>query len=224
MGPLWVELVRLRWGRTAGGWVPITQYCWCLCKTQREASMWKQRLPGEDGAETGVDGAETGVMRLQVKGGPGMDHHPSLEARKERGRVVLRVIRRNQRCQHLDLNCQLPEGQRCIPVVLTRPTPRNCVWLQPLETKAQAYTLRKLYLPLLIIPHMLNRLSKEDPESGHLQSSVHRFKFRNIKLKNQIILCLVLNHVIWDNVSTTNGIYSSQTEWYSTHCFIWDST
>ena len=67
-------------------------------------------------------GAETGVTRLQVKGAPGMDSHPSLEARKEGGRVVLRVIGRNQRCQHLDLNCQLPEGQRCIPVVLT-PTP-----------------------------------------------------------------------------------------------------
>ena len=82
--------------------------------------MLKQRLSGEDGAENGV-------MRLQVKGGPGMDSHLSLEARKELGRVVLRVIRRNQHCQHLDLNCQLPEGQRCIPVVLTRSTPRNCV-------------------------------------------------------------------------------------------------
>lgn len=136
--------------------------------------------------------------------GPGMDSQPSLDARKERGSVVLR---RNQRCQHLDLNCQLPEHQRCIPVVLTAPPPL-CL-TAALGTKAQAYILRKRHLPIRITPHMLNschRPSKEDPERGRLQSSVHRFKFRNIKLKDQTILCLVLNHVIQDNVPTTNGM------------------
>lgn len=39
-----------------------------------------------------------------------------------------------------------------------------------------------------------------------MQSSVHRFRFRNIKLKNQTILGLAWSHVIRDNVSTTNGM------------------